>query len=125
MTRRLLAVLGAALTATLLWVLAVPVAGVTLTVHSGGSTLTVGPAAVVVVPLLAGLAALGLRVLLERHRVAWLVAALAVLAVSLLGPLGATSTGAAAVLAAMHLATAAVLLPNLWVRRRPVAPVPA
>ena len=88
-----------------------PLAGLRLTVNMGPAP-EVGPATVAVVTVLAGLAACGLLSTLERltRRPAWIwiALALAVLIVSLAGPL----TGKAALLC-MHLIAAAVLVPGL------------
>ncbi|MFG1698810.1 DUF6069 family protein [Nonomuraea sp. NPDC049309] len=119
--RRLLSVLVAAASALVVWALAVPVAGVALTVRMGGGTQVVGPMSVIVAGLAAGLAGWGLLAVLERSasrpgRV-WTFVAVAVLILSLLGPLGSAVGGAAtAVLIVMHLVVGAVLLAGL-VRR--------
>lgn len=113
---RLLAVVGAAAAALAVWTVAVPLAGVDLTVRTGGGdTRLIGSGDVVLVSLLAGLAGLALLMLLERFtahpRRTWTATALVVLALSLLGPLGAgVSTAATVALAGMHLAAAAVLI---------------
>lgn len=113
--------LVAAASALVVWALAVPVAGVALTVRMGGGTQVVGPMSVIVAGLAAGLAGWGLLAVLERSasrpgRV-WTFVAVAVLILSLLGPLGSAVGGAAtAVLIVMHLVVGAVLLAGL-VRR--------
>jgi hypothetical protein len=119
--RLLLAIAGAPAAALTVWAVAVPLAGATLTVRTGGGTRTVGPAAVVVASLLAGLAGWALLAVLERSTARpgriWTITALILLALSLTGPLGsATGAVAALVLTALHLVTAAVLVPGL-VRR--------
>ncbi|MEO3887767.1 DUF6069 family protein [Nonomuraea sp. B5E05] len=116
--RRLLTVLGASAAALAGWVLAVPVAGIALTARMGGGIQQVGPAAVVVASLLAGLAGWALLAVLERFvpragRL-WTIVALVVLALSLLGPLGsAAGTASALALVLLHLIVGAVLVPGL------------
>lgn len=115
---RLLALVGAAAAALAVWALADPLAGVDLTVSTGGGTQEIGSGTVVLVSLLAGLAGWALLDLLERFtahaREIWTATALVVLVVSLLGPLGAAASAAATVaLAGMHLAVGAVLIPLL------------
>jgi hypothetical protein len=114
---RLLAVVGTAAAALAVWTVAVPLAGVDLTVRTGGGgdTRQIGSGDVVLVSLLAGLAGLALLMLLERFtahpRRTWTATALVVLVLSLLGPLGAgVSTAATVSLAGMHLAAASVLI---------------
>lgn len=117
---RLLAVAGAALAALAVWAIADPVAGVDLAVRQGpdATPQEIGPAAVVLVSVLAGLAAWAALAVLERlsssARRDWTILAVAVLVLSLTGPIAAatTITGKAA-LAGMHLAVAAVLVPLL------------
>ncbi|MDL4776673.1 DUF6069 family protein [Actinomadura xylanilytica] len=116
--RRALAVAGAAAASLALWALAGPVAGVDLTVRSGGADQAVGAGTVAVAGLLAGLAGWALLAALERlvsrPGPVWTAAAVVVLAFSLAGPLG-SGAGAASVvaLAGMHLVVAAVLVPCL------------
>jgi hypothetical protein len=112
-------VVGAAAAALAVWALAEPLAGVDLTVRTGGrDKQQIGSDEVVLVSLLAGLAGWALLDLLERFtahaREIWTATALVVLVLSLLGPLGAAVTVAATVaLAGMHLAVGAVLIPLL------------
>ncbi|GAA2272631.1 hypothetical protein GCM10009853_028020 [Glycomyces scopariae] len=115
--RRLLVVLAAAAAALLVWALAVPLAGVDLTVPQGDTALTVGPGLVAAAALAAGLAAWGLLAILERAtargRRIWTITAATVLALSLLGPLGAAGTAAVLVLLAMHAVVGGVLIAGL------------
>jgi hypothetical protein len=110
---------GATGAALALWVLSVPVAGVDLSVGSGPSRQTVGPAAVAVASLLAGGAAWALLAFLERRfragRRAWRITAWVVLALSLLlGPIGAGAAGAViATLVAMHVVVGVTLIVGL------------
>jgi len=111
--------LVAALAAAAVWVVGTA-AGVELAARSGTTTQDVGLGSVVVVALVVGYAGWGVRALLGRSRSggerAWLVTCAVVLAVSLLGPLGAVSPGAGAVLVAEHLAVGTVVA--LGLRRR-------
>ena len=93
-----------------------------LAVRSGGQTQHVGAVAVGVIAALVGLAGWGLLSLLERRtrngfRI-WLVIALTVFAVSLLGPLGGSTTAARAGLAGLHASVAAVLIVGMALSRR-------
>jgi Family of unknown function (DUF6069) len=115
--RRLTAVIAAATAAAGVWAVAGPLAGVQLMarVSAHGPAQQVGPASVVIMSLLAGLAAWALLALLERHashpRRTWTAVAATVLAISLAGPLTA-GRGIATVtaLCGMHLAVGAVLI---------------
>jgi hypothetical protein len=102
------------------WAVAGPAAGVHLTVRIGSAAADqhVGPAAVVVASVLAGLAGWALLALLERHapkaRTIWTGIAVAVLAASVLaGPLGGVTTSAKVALAGLHLLVGAVLIVGL------------
>jgi hypothetical protein len=111
--RRAAAITLAAAGGLLIWAVADPVAGLDLTVGAGSDARQVGPGAVVTVAVVAGLAAAGLAVLLSRTahpRRNWLSAAVAVLIVSLAGPLGAATSQIAVVLAAMHVVVGATLI---------------
>ncbi|GAA5180663.1 hypothetical protein GCM10023322_13470 [Rugosimonospora acidiphila] len=114
---RMLAVAATAVATLTVWAVAGPLAGVRLAVDSGGDVYRVGPAEVVVVSLLVGLAAWALLAVLERFsrraRGIWTAIALAVLVLSLAGPLGGATTTATVSLMCMHLAAAAVLIPLL------------
>jgi hypothetical protein len=118
--RRLLTVPVAAAAALAVWALAVPLGGVDLAVDQSGSRQTVGPVLVVAASLVAGAAAWALLAVLEKATARagriWTIIAAAVLAVSLLGPLGAVTTAATLVLMGMHVAVGAVLIAGL-VRR--------
>ncbi|MEV4075607.1 DUF6069 family protein [Nonomuraea fuscirosea] len=116
--RRLFAVMGAAVAAVAVWVLAVPVGGIELTVWMGAGTQPVGPVAVVLASLAAGLAGWALLAVLERVTAKagriWTITALAVLALSLTGPLGsATGSAATLVLLLMHLVVGSVVVLGL------------
>jgi hypothetical protein len=113
-TVRAAAIGAAAVGALLIWVIAHPVAGIDLVEGSGGNAQTIGPAAVLLVSVIVGLAAIGLAALLtrvlDRSRRTWLMIAVLVLVVSLTGPLGAATLGAGLALAAMHLVVGATLI---------------
>ena len=116
--RRALVVATAVGAALGVWVLAVPLLGGEVQVRSGSGEQAIGPGAVVVASLVAGGMGWALLALLEkktdRARSLWTAVAAAVLALSLTGPLtSATTAGAAATLAALHVTAAAVLIPGL------------
>jgi hypothetical protein len=115
---RAAAVGGAAAAAVLVWVAAVPIAGIDLEVEMAGETEAVDLRAVVTVALGSGLSGWALLAALEwrvRRAVAiWTAVALAVTLLSLLGPLAwAGNSAARAVLVALHLVVAAVLIPAM------------
>ncbi|UKJ62652.1 hypothetical protein H1Q78_12910 [Cellulosimicrobium cellulans] len=91
--------------------------GVDPEVRTATGTQTVGVVAAAVTGLVVGFAAWGVRALLgrlsarrpRRGELAWLVTCGVVLLVSLLGPLGATTPAAVALLAVEHLAVGATL----------------
>jgi len=120
----LVAVTAVAL-ALLVWVLAVPVAGVELA--AGTPAQAIGVVSVVISTLVVTLAAWGVRTLLRRRTpVAWWLICGVVLAVSLLGPLGGTSPAAVGTLVALHLVVGATVAIGLDPRRARVrTPVPA
>ncbi|WP_412517713.1 DUF6069 family protein [Actinomadura madurae] len=116
--RRALTVAGAVAAALALWALTGPVAGLDPSAETGGQLRTVGAAPVIAGSLIAGLAGWGLLALLERTTARpgriWTALALAVLVLSLGGPLGSAGDGTSmAVLTGMHLIVAAVLIPGL------------
>jgi hypothetical protein len=113
---RALAVVAAAAATFTVWTIARPVAGTDLLVDTGAGPTTVTPTAVVLSTLVAGLAAWAVLALAERvlRRAAevWSWIAGAVLAVSLLGPIGsAVGGGTTVALVAMHVAAGATLIP--------------
>lgn len=116
---RALSVGGAVIAAVAVWVLAVPLLGLHLIVRFGnGSPQTIGIDLVVGASLIASLVGWGLLVTLERRstraRTIWTVVAIAVLLISLSLPLSVgTTPSTKAVLAVMHVAAAAVLIPGL------------
>jgi Family of unknown function (DUF6069) len=113
-TSRAVPVLAAVVGALLIWAVADPLAGVDLSVGTGSSAKAVGPGAVTIVSLLAGLAAVGLATLLARvtprPRRTWSLVAVSTLVLSLVGPLGAASPAAGVSLGAMHLVVGATLV---------------
>ncbi|WP_433386223.1 DUF6069 family protein [Micromonospora sp. KLBMP9576] len=113
---RALGVLLAVLATVLIWVVAVPVAGVDLeaTVAEGEPPMQIGLGAVIATSLLLSLLGWGLLEFLERFtrrglRI-WVIVASVFTLVSLLGPTTAESGSAMLVLALMHLALGAVLI---------------
>ncbi|MCP9947597.1 DUF6069 family protein [Actinomadura madurae] len=125
--RRALTVAGAAAAALALWALTGPVAGLDPSAETGGRLRTVGAAPVIAGSLVAGLAGWGVLALLERTAARpgriWTVLALAVLVLSLGGPLGSAGDGTSmAVLTGMHLIVAAVLIPGLGRTARAARP---
>jgi hypothetical protein len=121
-TGRAITVVAAAAGALLLWTVDGPWAGLDLAVRQGDTTRHIGPAAVVLTALVAGLAAWGLLVLLERTvrrpvRTYRIIASI-VLLLSSAGPLGSgVGTGSRLVLLAMHVTVAAALFIGLPGRR--------
>ena len=117
-------VVWAAVAALLIWLVQGPLTGADLVVRNGDATSTVGPVAVVVVALAVGLVGWALLALLERvtsrGRLVWSIIAVAVLLLSLVGPLGATTIQAKGALAAMHAVVGAILIAGLTrTSRRP------
>jgi hypothetical protein len=110
--------LAATAAALAVWALAVPAAGLDLTAGSGPAAATVGPGSVVGVTLLAGGAGWALLAFLDRRlrhgRRVWRIAASAVLALSLLGPLSVGASGGVLLtLMAMHLAAGTTIILGL------------
>ncbi|SIR30272.1 hypothetical protein SAMN05444858_108102 [Micromonospora avicenniae] len=121
-TGRAITVAAGAASALLLWVVNDPWAGNDLAVRQGDTTMHIGPVAVVVAALIAGLAAWGLLALLERtvgHPVrTFRIIALTVLVLSLAGPLGSgIGISSRLALLAMHLTVGAALILGLPGRR--------
>jgi hypothetical protein len=121
-------VVAAPLAALLVWVVAAPLLGVDMRVPTGPDRQTVqeiGPGPIVVVSVGSALAGWALIAVLERFtakaRLIWTVVAVAVLALSMFGPLANLGAyrGAAITLAIMHLVVGAVVI---GVVRRTAAP---
>ena len=116
---RALTVAAATVAAVAVWAISVPLLGVHLLVRFGtGATQSVGIDYVAGATVLASLAGWGVLALLERRtaraRTIWTGAALVVVLVSLSLPLTAgTTSSTTAVLAVMHVAVAAILIPGL------------
>jgi hypothetical protein len=94
------------------------VLGIDLRTGHGAHPTSIGLAASIVVSILAAAAGLAVRRLLRQRSNpdrTWTTIALVVLAVSLLGPLGATTAAAGVALAGLHLAVGATII--LAVRR--------
>lgn len=105
--------LPAAIVAAAGWLIADPVLGVHLRTGSVESSRPVGIVAAIAVALLAAAAGLGLRVLLRTAQnpdKVWTIVAIAVLTVSLLGPLGATTTASRVALLCLHIAVGAAVI---------------
>ena len=106
--------------AVLAWA-AAKAAGIELVVKSGSGTREVALGSVIVAPLLVGALAVGLLRLLERRtskalRI-WTIVAMTIWALSVLGPLSATTVGAGLVLASMHLLVGGVVVAGLRLTR--------
>jgi hypothetical protein len=112
----------AAMLAVVIWLVA-KVLGVDLAVHAGDGSRPVGLVSVIVTVVVVALAGAGLLRVLERRTTngvrTWTVIAVAVWALSFLGPLTAMTVGAGLVLASMHLVVGAVVVGGL--RRTRVA----
>lgn len=112
-------VLAATAAAGMVWLVAKPLLSIDLLVHPGGAAAQqVGVGAVITVSLAVSLLGWGLLTLLERltprARTIWTGIAVAVLLLSLAGPLTSTSAASTtAVLVLMHIAVAAVLIPAM------------
>jgi hypothetical protein len=121
-TGRAITVVAAAAGALLLWTVDGPWAGLDLAVRRGDTTQYIGPAAVALTALVAGLAAWGLLALQERTvrrpvRTYRIIASI-VLILSLAGPLGSgVDTGSRLVLLAMHVTVGTALIIGLPGRR--------
>ena len=127
MSIRWLTVAGAVVGATLVWLIAVPVAGVELVATPiGGQATHITVVAVLVASLIIGLAGLGLLTLLERRSANglrnWTIVAAIVLAGSFTSALSGATAGAKVALVAMHLLVGAVLITGFRLRPARVAP---
>ena len=112
---RLVAIVATTAISLAAWLLMAPISGRDLKVKQHGDAVTIGPADVVVVSLLAGLAGWSLLAFLERCHTeralhVWTVIARCVLALSLLGPLGAGVGSAKLALASLHLLAGGALI---------------
>ncbi|WP_345625081.1 DUF6069 family protein [Rugosimonospora acidiphila] len=117
-TGRALTVIAAAAGALLLWAVNDPWGGNDLAVRQGDGARHLGPAAVVVAALIAGLAAWGLLALLERTIrrpvLPYRIIAAIVLILSLVAPLGSgVGTSSRLALLGMHLTVGAALIIGL------------
>jgi hypothetical protein len=107
------AVAGAAAATTAVRTLASPLAGLDVRMDPGHAAQHMGPVTAAVTTVVAGLSGQALLTAFERPaarppRRSWTITAVAVLVVSLAGPLGAgTTTSTKVALACMHLAAAA------------------
>lgn len=109
------ALVGAGAASAITWLALVPLAGLDLAVRTGGEQREIGLGSAVVTALVVALGALGcaavLRRLTTRPRRAFLWTCTAVLALSVLGPLGAVGAGAELGLGLLHLVVAAAVVP--------------
>lgn len=116
---RSLTAVAAMAVATASWGIAHSLLGVELTVGKGDSLRRIDSLAFTITALGVGFAAWGLLALLERYtdnaRTIWTRIAVGVLAVSMLGPLGATTGAAMAAFAITHLLVGGILI---WGMRR-------
>jgi uncharacterized protein DUF6069 len=115
---RALCAAGGALAAALAWIVEVPLLGIHLTYRFGGGHIqTIAAGRVIGIALAASLLGWLLLALLERRtphaRTLWTTIALVTLAVSLVMPLAATTTSAAAGLAMIHLTVGAAVIPAM------------
>lgn len=114
-----LSVMAATAAAVMVWLVAKPLLSIDLLVRpEGGAAQQVGAGAVIAVSLAVSLLGWGLMALLERRtprvRTIWTGIAVAVLLVSLAGPLASTSAASTkTVLVLMHITVAAVLIPAM------------
>ncbi len=118
LSRNAITVIGAAVGALALWLVETRLIGVDLAVRTGDVVQPVTGGSVAATALVAGLAAtlsawLLTRLAPRRCRTVWTVLASAVLLISLLGPLGATSAAAVVSLVALHLLVGLALLLGL------------
>lgn len=118
LARNAITVVGATAGALVLWVVETRLLGVDLAVRTGDVVQPITGVSVAAIALVAGLAAtltawLLTRVAPRRCRTVWTILASAVLLVSLLGPLGATSPAALVSLVALHLIVGLTLLIGL------------
>jgi uncharacterized protein DUF6069 len=115
---RALCAAGGALAAALAWIVEVPLLGIHLTFRFGAGHIQTIPAGRVIgIAAAASLLGWLLLALLERRtphaRTLWTTIALVALAASLVMPLAATTTSAAAGLAVIHLTVGAAVIPAM------------
>lgn len=116
--RRALAIVAATGAALVLWLTAVPLAGVELEVELSGAVRSVDPAMITITGLAVGLGAWALLAAIERVRAgssrAWTILATLTLALSLVGPIGSAVNNASMLtLVAMHLIVGTALIVGL------------
>lgn len=112
--RRVVPVVAAVLAALTGWAVAGPLMGIELEAATGSGVVEVGPVAVGIAALVAGLLGAGLLAILERRSRwpvrTWTIIAVVAFVVSLAGPAGAGDAEVAAALAAFHAIVAVVLI---------------
>jgi len=115
--RRWVTVLGGMAAGIAAWTVIHPFMGVDLEVKTGGSTQQVSQLGVALTALFVGFAGWATVSALERFtrrpRTAWTIVAGVVLALSLLGPLGAVTAGGKVGLLVLHLVVGGILLVGL------------
>lgn len=121
--QRAMVIVAAAIAALIIWVVADPIAGVTLEAETGtGDVRRIGPIAIIVVTAVGGLLGWALLALLERTTshpgVIWSVVAVILLFASLAGAWGGTSTSVRVTLLLMHVAAGAILISGFLRTRR-------
>ena len=113
---RALGVVVATAAALVVWLLAVPVAGLELAANPQGAVQQIGPSQVSIISLGAGLVGWGVLALLERvvparARLTWTILAVVVMVVSMFGPVGAgIGMGSKVVLSLLHLVVGVILI---------------
>lgn len=113
--QRAIVIVAAGIAALLIWLVADPIAGVTLEAETGnGNVQRIGPIAILIVTTLAGLLGWALLALLERMtpraRTVWAGIAVLLLLASMIGAWAGTSTGARITLVLMHIAVGVILI---------------
>jgi hypothetical protein len=111
-------VLAAAVAGLIAWTVASPLLDIDLSVAGGSGSQQVGPGSVVLATLVSGVLGWVLLALLERRaanknsriRINWTITGIAVLAVSLGGPLRAVHPGTTIALLCLHLIVGGVLV---------------
>lgn len=112
---------ASAVAAVIVWIMAVPIAGVDLEAKAGSQVQHVGITSVVAVSLVVALLATVVRMALARAMRArpgrgaraWVILASAILLVSLAGPASAVTASAGWSLAALHVAVGGLLIVSL------------
>lgn len=120
-SRRWLIVPATALAALIVWIVAVPIAGVDLDAKTGSRVQHINVVAIIAVSLVVALLATVVRLALARSMRAradrgarfWVILASVLLLLSLLGPVTAVTASAGWSLAAMHVVVGGLLIVGL------------